>query len=446
MALAARRRDNIQLDPQSAFKKNYNALIWDGILFFVASNISAPATVLTAFARELGASPLIVSITPSLTTIGWLLPQLLGASFVERLNRTKPYIVVTGGIQRSMWLILALLVLALRNAPASVLLSIFIGCVFTSSLFDGICTAGWTDFVGRTIPDRKRGSLFAIRSFISGFLGLGAGWLSATVLARAAFPNNFAYLFLLSFLFYAGSWAAFALMTVEPQNKQPQPFTSFRTYWQSIRRVLTTDKPFRDFIVGMTLLTFGTMALAFYTVVALDRLGLSAAYAGQFTIAMTAGQIIATLFCGKLADHHGHKINLLLSTILCGISVLLPLLYTNLHLFRLAFILLGASTNLTGVSRLNIAMEYAPEHRQATYTGIVNTWLAPITLLAPAIGGWLAESFGYNAAFFGAFVANLAATLWFMFVVVDPRKRHRNTDQEETDGLTEVIEVISVGS
>lgn len=438
MAVPAHPMDNVQLDTEKHYKKdrNYYGLLWDGILFFIASNISAPATVLTAFARELGASSLIVSITPSLTTIGWLLPQLLGASYVEKLDRTKPYILVTGGLQRSMWLVLALLIVAFRGASSTALLWIFLGCVFISSLFDGISTAGWTDFVGRTIPDRKRGSLFAVRSLISGFLGLGSGWISGTVLAKAGFPYNFAYLFLLSFLFYAASWSAFALITVEPRNKQPQPFTSFKTYWQSIPKVLTDDKPFLSFIIAMTLLTLGTMALAFYTVAALDRLGLPASYAGQFTVVMTTGQIFATLFCGKLADQCGHKINLLLSTILCGISVLLPLLYSTLNLYRVAFLLLGASTALTGVSRLNIAMEYAPESRQATYTGIVNTWLAPITLFAPAIGGWLAESFGYNAAFFGAFVANLAATLWFLLLVEDPRKRRWRASQEPA-GVTE---------
>ncbi|NLV92016.1 MAG: MFS transporter [Firmicutes bacterium] len=433
MAMSPRLRRTSQVETEeTAYVKdrNYYGILIEGILFFIASNISLPATVLTAFARELGASPVIIGITPSLLTIGWLLPQLLSASYVERLERRKPYILLMSGIHRSSWLFLAAVVFIFRGVEAALMLWIFLGIIFASSLFDGMSAAAWTDFVARVIPNNRRGSLFATRAFVSGFLGLGAGWLSSKVLATGSFPTNFALLFLLSFFFYGCSWVTFAFATKEPPAKKSPLAGGFITYWQNVPRIFRSDRRFLSFIIAMTLLTLGTMALAFFTVAGLERLDLPTSYAGHFTILMTAGQILATTFCGQLADRYGHKVNFILSALACGTAVTLPLFPASLNLYRAAFLFLGASMAFTGVSRLAIVMEYAPETMRATYAGILNTWLAPITLLAPAIGGSLAGAFGYNATFIGALAANVLALLWLVFLVQDPRK----AQQREVNG------------
>ena len=67
MAMSPRLRRTSQVETEeTAYVKdrNYYGILIEGILFFIASNISLPATVLTAFARELGASPVIIGITP----------------------------------------------------------------------------------------------------------------------------------------------------------------------------------------------------------------------------------------------------------------------------------------------------------------------------------------------------------------------------------------------
>lgn len=420
----------MDLKPQGTWRlltqrdRNYYGVMWDGILFFLALTISAPATVLPAFAQHLGASDFVIGIVPSLTTVGWLLPQLVAASYVERLKTRRPYILIMGGIQRSLWLVMAALCFWLGANHPSLLLWLSMAVILTSSIFDGMATPAWMDFVARVIPERQRGSLFANRTLISGFLGLVGGWISETTLSSSPFPGNFGRLFLYTFLAFAASWTVFLKLTAEPEIRAAPTAADRRTYWSSLPQVLKRDRDFLHFIIAMTFLTVGTMALAFFMVAALERLNLSAAYAGQFTVFMTAGQILTTLFSGRLADTCGHKLNLILGAGSAAAAVSLPLFSPSLNLFRAAFVLLGFSTALTVTSRLAIVMEYAPENGRATYAGIVNTWLAPVTLLSPAFGGWLAQSYGHNAAFTGAMVANILATLLFWLVVKDPRTKN----------------------
>ena len=49
--------------------------------------------------------------------------------------------------------------------------------------------------------------------------------------------------------------------------------------------------------------------------------------------------------------------------------------------------------------------------------------IAPSTMLAPLLGGWLADTAGYGATFLLATAGGVAATLILHFMVRDPRPR-----------------------
>lgn len=401
--------------------RNYYAVLLDGVLFFTAMTFAAPATVIPAFARELGASAMIIGLAPTITTIGWLLPQLLSASYVERLPERRPFMLRMMATQRLFYLILAVLCWLMPMENPGLLLGFFLILYFMSSLFDGMATPAWLDFVARTIPERMRGSLFATRAFISGLTGLVAGWLTSLTLDAFPFPANFGFVFLWSFLAFGTGWFIFYRLTWEPSPNPPVHQTTAESYWRSIPRVLLNDTGYCKFIIAMKLLTLGTMAMPFFSVAGLDRLKLDPAYAGYFTVSMTLGQMLATLFCGRLADRRGHKINLVLACATMGAATALPLLHPSLPLYILAFMLLGLAMTTQIISRLSIVMEFAPEGARATYTGILNTLMAPVTLLTPITGGWLVELYGYNAVFQTALIINIIAVSVFLLVVQDPR-------------------------
>ena len=173
------------------------------------------------------------------------------------------------------------------------------------------------------------------------------------------------------------------------------------------------------------LLLLGQMGLAFFSVFGLDRMGLPASYVGYFTISMTAGQMLAALFAGRLGDSQGHKLNLQLS---CGYGAgrLADFTTPRMSLIVLIFILLGIANTTYGVSRLPIVMEFAPEGFRSVYAGIVNTLLAPIVLLTPIIGGYLVDAFGYSAVFKATLLFNGIAIVSFLALVQDPRTLRRD--------------------
>jgi fructose-specific phosphotransferase system IIC component len=64
---------------------------------------------------------------------------------------------------------------------------------------------------------------------------------------------------------------------------------------------------------------------------------------------------------------------------------------------------------------------------------MANTLAAPATMIAPLVGGWLADTQGYQATFLFAAVAGFLSVLIYHFFVKDPEKCGGVPMQEELD-------------
>ncbi|MGI6566798.1 MAG: MFS transporter [Firmicutes bacterium] len=401
---------------------NYYAVLIDGMFFFTAMAFIAPATVIPTFAKELGASPWIIGLAPTLYNLGWMLPQLFSARYVQRLSRKKPYVLTMSGTQRLLYVVIAASIWLVPIDRAKLLLTAFLSCYLVSSIFDGIGTPAWMELVASSVPERQRGSLFAARSFLSCIGGLAAGWLTSLTLNRFPFPSNFGFLFFWAFLLLAAGWAVFAYLTFElPAERESQPVTGLGDYLRQIPGILANDRYFFRYVIGVMIMLMGQVGIAFLSVHQLERLTLPAAYVGYFTISMTGGQMLASLFAGRLADAKGHKLNLLLSCAAMGLAAFSALLPASLALAIVSFAFVGISNTAYSVSRLPIVMEFAPEGFRSVYAGIINTFLAPVVVLTPVLGGWLVDNFGYGTVFYAALLLNAAAVGVFTFWIRDPR-------------------------
>ncbi|HUG33338.1 MAG TPA: MFS transporter, partial [Anaerolineales bacterium] len=56
------------------------------------------------------------------------------------------------------------------------------------------------------------------------------------------------------------------------------------------------------------------------------------------------------------------------------------------------------------------------------YIGLAQTLTAPATILAPLIGGWVADSFGFIPTFMISTILSVVMILILWLIVKDPRK------------------------
>ena len=413
-------------DPEEIphWKRNFAANFLDVAFFSLGMAFGSMTTIVPLFIRELGGSNFIVGLIPAIVQTGWVLPPLFVAPYVSRLNFKLPYVLRMTLGERIPWFILALLPLLFGlQYPGLVLgLSVLLLAIF--GLSGGLTMPAWMDMVAAVTPLRMRGKLFGLSGALGGLTGVGGGLLAERALARYSFPLNFALCFLGAGICMAISY--FALWAIrEPPREQVAPTMTVREYMDRLPVLLRADRDFTAFLLARTFTVLGSMAVAFIAVYATEQRGLPESLAGRFTSWMLGTQVITTPFWGMIGDRRGHKAALQFGLVCNALSTVLALIVTTPAGFYVVFALLGASSGILFTTTLNMVVEFATPTERVTYIGLHGTLIAPATLLAPLIGGWVAQFTGFPPLFITATVCSLVAFVILTFFTRDPR--HRQT-------------------
>ena len=76
---------------QNNLVRNFTVNVLDGTFFMLGMSFSSVVTVMPLFVSQLSSSPLLISLIPAIQNVGWFLPALFTAHYVEKLPRKKPF-------------------------------------------------------------------------------------------------------------------------------------------------------------------------------------------------------------------------------------------------------------------------------------------------------------------------------------------------------------------
>ena len=159
---------------KKGYRWNFTVLLLDRVFAPIGMSFAASSTVLPAFARHLTSSNLLIGLVPSINTLGWLIPQILVANFIQKLKRKKVLIIFSGLGEKIPFLFLFLAAMFLSSS-SSLLLATFLIIYALSCFSGGIGAPAQEDLFAKVIPVRKRGRFFGWTTF----LGAGAGIFAA---------------------------------------------------------------------------------------------------------------------------------------------------------------------------------------------------------------------------------------------------------------------------
>ncbi len=402
-------------------RRNFTTLATDLGLFNLAMTFASTSTILPAFAEHLGASNLIIGAIPSILAVGYALPPLFSANYTERLPRKLRFILTYTTLERVPLLVLAGAAYYLADSHPRVVLVALLGLLALMSGAGGALMPAWMDLIGKVIPTTFRGRMFAWANTLGAGLGLAGAAVAGYYLETYPFPVDYALCFATGFAILAVSYVCLAL-TVEPSLPSGKPRVGFRAYLRKLPEVLARDRDLAWFLAGRGIGAIGGMASGFYTVFALRALGAPELEVARFTFILLAGQAIANLLFGYVADRVGHKPVLVVGALASVTANAVALASGRVDEVYVVFVGLAVSLAANGVSGLNLPMEFAPAEDRPTYVGLASTLVAPFSLLAPLLGGALADLAGYRAVFALAGVAALLSALVLAGRVRDPRR------------------------
>lgn len=396
--------------------------ILDGGFFGFGLGFSSFTTIIPLFVSQMTNSALLIGLIPGIHVLGWQLPQLLTAPKISTLNRFKPFILIMTVNERLPYLGLALTAWFLpRLGNTTGLLLTFLLLVW-QGLGGGVSANAWQNMIGKIIPPDQRATFFGLQSALSNLLSSIGAIAAGVILDRLSPSAGFSACFVIAFLLFVISWI-FVRSTRESEHKVILSGITQMPLWSSVVTILKKDHNFTWFLAARILTQFGLMAFAFYIVYAVNAYGMSVVTAGIMTSILLITQVTANPLLGKLADRWGRKFLLTLGSIVNVISALLAAFAPNLSWFVLVFFFAGLANTAFWTIGLTMSIDFGEEHERPTYIGMANTLVAPAALIAPLLGGWLADQAGYPATFIFAAGAAMVTALVYHFFITDLYKQ-----------------------
>jgi MFS family permease len=286
----------------------------------------------------------------------------------------------------------------------------------------GLAANPWTSMISKIIPPDSRGTFFGMQGglvnlFIS-ISAVGAGYL----LDAFASPFDFAACFFIASIFLTLSWFALA-STREPLDEEkiiPEQKTHF---WDDAKKILKKDKNFNWFLSARTLAQFASMGFSFYIIYALREFNMTEIIAGYFTATLTISATIANMSMGWLGDKFGHRSMVILGAVAILLSSFLAWVAPSINWFYPIFVLAGIANVSMWTIAMTMTVDFAnAEAERPMYIGLSQTLTAPAAILAPIVGGFLADSAGFESTFIVSTVLAVVMLGILIFLVKEPRK------------------------
>jgi len=412
---------NLEKYIRTHLRYNVTANLIDGTLFGLALGFASFSTIVPLFVSKLTDSAILIGLAPAFHSIGWQLPQLFNAGHIARAREYKPMVLRNTIHERAPFLVLALTAFLLPWIGVKTALIVIFIALAWQGIGGGFTANPWTSLVSKIIPSESRGTFFGIQgglvNLAISFSAIGAGYL----LDKVNYPNNFALSFLIASIALVASYIAIA-KTRELKDTEKIIPAEQTHFWQDAKSILVKDHNFNWFLIVRFLSQFATMGFGFYILLGLRRFDMDTITAGYLTAALTLTQTFANAGMGWLGDRIGHRAMLILGAVAAVLSSILAWFASSIPWLYPVFILSGFANVAIWTIGITFTVGFGTETERPTYIGLSNTLITPATILAPILGGWMVDSFGFEPTFAISAVIGILTAGILITLVKDPRK------------------------
>lgn len=395
--------------------------ILDGGFFGLAIGFASFVTVLPLFINTMTQSALLIGLIPALHSAGWQFPQLFMAKRVSRQTRYKPLILTFTLQERIPFLGLACIAWFLPILGIQFALILSFVMITWQSLGGGITAVAWQSMIAKIIPPERRGAFLGMQSAAANLFASLSAIIAGIILEKLDNHLNFFVCFILCSLAMVVSWI-FLSLTREREHPVENTLDQSGSLWKNSKRILRQDRNFRWFLVGRTLTQFAMMSLGFFSVYLVNRFLVSKAEAGVMTGVLLGTQIAANPIMGWLSDRWGNSMVMKIGLVSAILSGLVAWLAPEHTWFYAVFFLIGIANVANWTIGIIMSLEFSHDVNRPTYIGLANTLVAPGNILAPFLGGWIAQNRGYPTTFLVSAFIGILTLLIFQLFVRDPRK------------------------
>ncbi len=412
------------LAPDLREKLRHNTVVnlADGSLFgFGLMGLASYVTIVPLFLSYLTESTALIGFVATLFYMGWQVPQLFVSHYVAGLRRYKPMTLVMTLIERLPYFGLALVAFAIPTIGTDAALALTLLLLGIQSLGGGFTGTAWQSLISKIMPPHRLGTFFGIQSACVNLFGAGGALLAGFILERIAFPESFSLLFFIAGISLLISFAFLAL-TYEPasESKDVVERVNWREFGGRLREILRENDNFRWFLIARALTSLSLTAVSFYTIYGIRRFELSPELAGALTSVLLVSNTLTSTVIGWIGDRWGHRRVLIGGNLLTVAAILIALSAPDVGWLTVVFALTGAVNSTQWSTMMTITVQFSSVAERPFFIGMANTLIAPVTIFAPIIGGWLVDAVNFELTFAIFALAGLLSMLVFIVPMREP--------------------------
>ena len=423
------------MDVEKMAKHNYLVMILEGMVFYIGLSFLQTDTVVAQFIDLTAHSTALMGLAASISSICFLLGQVLCGAYIHRLRLQSQHMVQVGLASRGIMLILsAALALGLRGPAAAWLFLAFFAVFQLAYGIIGLC---FTQIAARTLPVRKRGEMLGMQQTLCGILGIVTGIALQKLLTSALGEYaKFSIIFALAGGAMLISVAFLAQVQDTPHPWHPdQPIKTPKRYMEDLVPLFRVHRGVRQVALSRCLYAMVIITLPINFKFG-QLYGLTESQLAMLVYVPVAGRILAGLLwsqMSRLAGYPtmmmmGHALGLLTALLnfaayacaMTGRSVMLPLC---------AAMLVVSINSQAGNGYSQHMIAIVDEENRASYIVLLALISAPMAL-SSTLAGFIADSWGFLPVYFIVAVFALIgmAQTWYFFFSqrspLPPEQRH----------------------
>jgi MFS family permease len=394
-------------DEHGAF--NFFVNLADGSFFGLALGFASFVTIIPLFVGNFTTSAVLIGLIPAIHTLGWQLPQIITAHRLSRMGEFKSFLLRITFLERLPFLGLALIAWLAPQISTRWVLIITYALLIWQGLAGGLAANPWQSMIAKVIPASRQGTFFGLQGGLANALsGLGA-IIAGAMLVQATETRQYALPFSLAFVAMMASFFFLSLTKEKPH------LVNYRLHQNGYIRYLLDiarrDRDFMLFVLVRNLLQFSLLGLNFYAIYVALTFQASLLEIGLMNGIFAVVQIFANPLLGIISDRFGFRLSLMLGAFSALLSTLIALGGRQTSWFYLSFGLAGVANVAMWTVVIAMTLKFGALEDRPAYIGLSHTLTAPSTLLAPLLGGWIADTRGYSATFVFTLIFGLIALL-----------------------------------
>ena len=420
----------MNIQQRKHLKFNVAISMIDAGFFGLAIGFGSFGTVIPLFFTKMTNSALLIGLIPAIHAVGWQVPQLFTAGWVSKMERYKPAVMAMTLHERLPFLGFAITAWVLYKYGASIALPLAFLFLVWQGMAAGLTANPWQSMIAKIIPQENHGTFFGTQASIANVLMSGSAIAAGYMLEKLGDPYNFSTVFFLTFVGMAISYGFIGLTREEKNEPVPQHLEQPH-FWEVARGILQRDINFRWFLLFRILFQFATMGFSFYILYSVRNFDMNNVTAGYLTAALTITQTIANVGMGWLGDKFGHHAMLVTGTAAAVCSAIVAGMAPSIGWMYPVFIFAALANVAFWTIGMAMTVRFGKLQERPVYIGLANTLVAPASIGAPIIGGWLADAVGFNLVFSLSIGFGILTMILLLFLVKNP-----NPDALQTDNVT----------